>query len=121
RRRVERREGLIGDQHVGTGERVHERRLPRVGVPDDRGEEETFAGTGAACALALLRDLVELLAQILDALADDLPVALELRFTGAARADPAAEARHLLAAPGESRQPVFELRELHLDPALARP
>src|SRR5207247_4752057 len=33
---------------------------------------------------------------------------------------PAPETRHLLPASGESRQPVLELRELHLDPALPR-
>src|SRR6266850_4287442 len=119
--RVERRERLISDEHVRAGESVHERRLPRVGVSDDRREEEPFGRARAACALALPGNLVELLAQILDAFADDLPVALELRLTRTARADPAAEAGHFLPAAGESRQPVLELRELDLDPSLSRP
>ena len=37
--RVERRERLVRDEHVGACEGVHERRLPGVRVADDRGEK----------------------------------------------------------------------------------
>src|SRR5206468_5721169 len=97
-----------------------ESRLAGVRVTDDGSEEQPLARARAARSLALPRDLVKRLAQILDALSDDLTIALELRFTGAARADAAAETRHLFASSGQPRQPVLELRELHLDPALAR-
>ena len=50
-----------------------------------------------------------------------MPVAFELRFAGAARADAAAEARHLFASSGKTRQAILELRELDLDATLARP
>ena len=100
---VKRRERLIRDEHVGPGERVHERRLARVRVTDDRSEEEPLARARAARTFALSRDLVELLAEVLNALADDLPVALELRFARAAGPDAAAETGHLLAAPDKAR------------------
>ena len=47
-------------------------------------------------------------------------VRLELRLAGTARADAAAELRHLRAASGEPRQQIFELRQLHLQAALTR-
>ena len=118
RRGVECREWLIRDENVGPGERIHERRLPGIRVADDRRQEKPFARARATRPLALSRDLVQLLAKVLDALADDLPVALELRFARAACADAAAESRHLLSAPGEARKPVLELRELDLDTTL---
>src|SRR5438105_9285676 len=118
RRGVERRERLIRDENVGPGERIHERRLPGIRVTDDRRQEKPFARARAARPLALSRDLVQLLAKILDSLADDLPVALELRFARATCADAAAESRHLLPAPGKAWKPVLELRELALETTL---
>ena len=120
RRGIERRERLVGDEHVRIRERVHERGFPGVRVAHERREEQPFARPRAARPLALLRHLAEALAQLLDALADDLAVALELRLAGAARADATAEARELLALAGEARQPVLELRELYLDATLPR-
>ena len=119
-RGIERRERLVGDEHVGVRERVEQRGLAGVRVAGERREEETLAGARPTRALALARDLGEPLLQVLDALPDDLTVALELALAGAAGPDAAAQPRHLLAAAGQTRQPVFELRELHLDATLAR-
>jgi len=47
-------------------------------------------------------------------------IRLELRLTGPARADAAAEPRERRAGAGQARQQIFELRELHLPLALAR-
>src|SRR5919108_278122 len=91
RRRVGRRERLIGDEHVRVGERVHERGLAGVRVADERGEEQAFARARAPRPLALLRDLAQPVAQLLDALADDLTIALELRLARTARPDTTTE------------------------------
>ena len=117
-RRIERRERLIGDQHIRLGERVHERGLARVRIADKRREEEAFGRARSAGSFALPRDLRETLFQVLDPLPNDLPVALELRFARTTRADAAAETGHLFSATGEAGQAVLELRELDLDPAL---
>ena len=42
-----------------------------------------------------------------------------LRFARPARADAAAQPRHLHAVPGQPRQQVVQLRQLHLQPAFA--
>ena len=54
------------------------------------------------------------LAQNLDPVIDQSPVGLELRFTGAAHADTAAEFLEVGPHAREARQHVLELRELHL-------
>src|SRR5439155_22629270 len=55
-----------------------------------------------------------------DALADEPPVGLELRLTGSPRADPARLPFEMLPHAGEPRQRILELRELDLEPRLAR-
>ena len=56
-----------------------------------------------------------------DARADAPAVGFELRFAGASRADAAAEPRQRVAGADQPRQQVFQLRELHLQLAFARP
>ena len=48
------------------------------------------------------------------------PIGFKLGFTGTARADAAAELRHLHAAPGQTRQHVLQLRQFHLQLAFPR-
>ena len=48
-------------------------------------------------------------------------VGFELGFARTSRADAAAQLRHGRAAPGKPRQHVFQLRQLHLQMAFARP
>src|SRR5450432_3848111 len=80
RRRVERSEQLVSRVGVGIDQGVEERRLAGIRVADQRDAKGLVA---LACA-ALALDLVELLLDRLDALADHAPVELDLRFTGAA-------------------------------------
>src|SRR5574341_2245107 len=58
-----------------------------------------------------------------NALANAPAVDFQLGFAGAARADPAAQSRQMGPLPGEPRQQILELRQLHLQLALvtARP
>ncbi len=75
-------------------------------------------------ALAQLRAApphdVDVVLQHLHAHADAPAVGLELGFAGAPRADAAAEPRQLGAAAHEAGQQVLELRQFHLQLALAR-
>jgi hypothetical protein len=48
------------------------------------------------------------------------PIGFKLGFAGTARADAAAELRHLHAAPGQPRQHVLQLRQFHLQLAFPR-
>src|SRR5713101_5802608 len=84
RRRVERGEQAVFDQHVRPGERVEERALPGVGVADQRGAEIPSAARTLGLALAL--DAAEMAAQHRDPLAHAAPVDLELGLARAARA-----------------------------------
>jgi hypothetical protein len=58
---------------------------------------------------------------LLDAVRDAAAVGFELGFARPARPDAPAQPRHLDAMPGEARQPVVQLRQLHLQAAFARP
>ena len=64
--------------------------------------------------------IVQSLAQDLDALIDQAPVRLELRFTRTAHTDAAAEFLEVGPHASQSRQHVFELRQLDLDFGFAR-
>src|SRR5450432_2393767 len=84
RRRVERSEQLVSRVGVGIDQGVEERRLAGIRVADQRDAKGLVALACAALCAALALDLVELLLDRLDALADHAPVELDLRFTGAA-------------------------------------
>src|SRR5690606_2112226 len=73
------------------------------------GRGARLAGLGAPAA-----DVLDGALQRGDAVADAAPVNLELRLTGAARADATTQAAHRLTAAGQARQLVLELRQLHL-------
>ena len=70
--------------------------------------------------LALLAHLLDALLELLDALADDAPVGLQLRLAGAPGADAAAGAREVRPQARQARQLVLELGELDLEAALVR-
>src|SRR4029079_492520 len=84
RRRVERREELVGCVGVAADERVEQRRLAGVRVGDQRDAERLALLARAPLRAALALDALELLANALDALADHAPVELDLRLAGAA-------------------------------------
>ena len=68
--------------------------------------------------VAVLLHRVNLCFKIVDARVNAAAVHFELRFTGAARTDAAAETREHEALPAETRQIVLELRKLDLQLAL---
>src|SRR6185503_4978146 len=107
------------DEHVLSGERAENRRLARVGVPDERGLEFVLPRLALNRAAAL--HVGEPLAQNLDAMVDQAAVRLELGFTGSAHADATAEFLEVGPHAREARQHVLELRELHLHLRLRGP
>ena len=118
-RRVERGEQLVlGPGDLGADERVEQGRLAGVRVADDadrRGEPPIAA---AGRRRPVLADLLDPLLHLLDPVADDPPVGLELALAGSPGADPAAGPREVGPQPGEARQLVLELGELDLEAAL---
>ncbi len=120
-RGVQGREELIGDQHVRTRERVHERRLPGVGVAGDRDLGDAGALTPGTLHLARAGEVLQILTKLGDPTADVLAVDLQLGLAGTARPDATAEPAHRLAPPAEPGQEVVELRELDLRLALPAP
>ena len=70
---------------------------------------------------AALADLLDVVADGVDARADPAAIRFELRLAGTACADAAAEPRQRVARADEPRQQVLQLRELHLQLAFARP
>ena len=120
RRRIEGRERLVGDEHVGAGERVQQRRLAHVRVSDQRAEEETFAAARFAAALALLLHLCELRAQVDEPLLDHAAIRFEERLTRTARADATTLPRKALPDATQSRHLVLQLRDLDLHAAFLR-
>ncbi len=111
-------------QHAGAGDAVEQRGLARVGVADDR-----HVGHGKAVLAAHVAGGLHVLdgaAQLGHAGADAAAVQLDLGLTGPARSHARGGATHLatgLAGHGftpaaQSRQQVFELRQLHLRLAL---
>ena len=65
-------------------------------------------------------DVLQLLLHVPDAPGNLPAVGFKLRFTGTAGANAAAELRHLHAAPGQPRQQILQLRQLHLQLAFSR-
>src|SRR5688572_30438763 len=118
RRRVERREGLVGHEDIGTGQRVHQRRLARVRVAHERREEEPVARARGPRRRTLLLHLREAALQVEEAALDDATVGLEERLAGTAGADAAAEPREALPEALQAREHVLHLRELHLHATL---
>src|ERR1017187_9017951 len=99
--------------------RVSERRLPRIGVADERTRRD---GRGLA-PLPLLPanapHVFQLLLHVPDAPGDLPPVSFKLGFTGTAGANAAAELGHLHAMPGQPRHHVLQLRQFDLQLAFA--
>src|SRR6185369_14353860 len=109
------------DQDAGVGQPVHQRRLARVRVAHERHRRERDALALVAVESPRAIDLVQTLAEDRDALADAAAVDLELRLTGTARADAAAEAREVGPLSGEAGREILELGELDLQLALEAP
>ena len=118
--RVERGEEHVGGVDVRIGQGIEERALAGVRVADerDRGDLVAIPVAGRRGSLAL--HLVEVGANLLDLLADEAPVGLELALAGSAGADPAAGAREVGPQPRQARQVVLERGQLDLQAPLLR-
>ena len=131
RRRIERREVQVVGVHLGrAAQRVQQRRLAGVRVPDYRDQGEVVAlAPLRSVELALRAHLVHLRLEALQLLAEETLVRLELRLAralepAAAAAGAAALRVHPRARGHEGlkpRQHVPHLRRLHLQLGLARP
>src|SRR5260370_24013952 len=131
-RGIQRREELVLNQHARGRERVEERGLSRIRVADDRDHRNRLTGTLAALLRAVAAHGFELAAQLADAATNALAVLLQLGFTGSTDADSAAHAAAARSAratadageitplAGEPGQAILQLRQLHLQLALAR-
>src|SRR5260370_718215 len=82
RRGVEGREQAVLGAHGGSGERVQQRRLARVGVADDRGSLELGTAPSRALLVPLRPHLLDLAVEVADALADAPLLGLDLLLAG---------------------------------------
>src|SRR5207249_1471744 len=110
---VEGREQLVGDEHVRASERAHQRRLARVGVPDQRDAQRLL--TPGPSRFRLVFDGGQLRLELGDAVADLAAIQLQGGLPRAPQSDAAALA---LAAAGlaQSRGYIGEPRDLDLQP-----
>ena len=110
RGRVERVEQAVADLDLGSGERVHERRLARVRVADERDRRQRRALALGALYRARPLHVLEPAAQRRDAIAREAAVGLDLRLARPSRADPAAETLEVAPQAAHAREVVLELR-----------
>src|SRR2546430_13431242 len=64
---------------------------------------------------SMFANLLDIALQSGNPMPDLPPVHFQFRFTGTACANAAAKPRKIFSVAGQARQPVFELRQLHLD------
>ena len=117
---IERGEHLVLGHHAGAGDAVEQGRLAGVGVADDGHHRIRHALAAGAMQLARAHHAGQLAADEFDALLDQPPVGLDLRLAGAAEeAEAAALAFQVGPRPHQPALLVLEMRQLHLQPALA--
>jgi hypothetical protein len=112
-RRVKRREELVRDQHLTARERLHERRLPCVRVPDQR-DPEKIATRGPPLVVVSL-DILELLFQLCEAIADLAAIEIEIGLARAGAPLAPAARRRL----PQARRNLLQPCNLDLQPRLA--
>ena len=95
--------------------------LPGVGVADERDGRHRGLLTPLAQLRAAFADLFDVFGDRVNSRADAAAVGFELRLARSSGADAAAEPRQRRAGSHEPRQQVFQLRELDLQLAFARP
>ena len=118
---IEGGEQHVGGIHVRIGQDVEERALAGVGVAHQRDRGDLVAVPVACRRRSVTGDVVELRAHLLDLLADEAPVRLELALTRSAGPDATTGAREVGPHPRQPRQVVFERGQLDLQAPLARP
>src|SRR5207253_1373189 len=109
---VECSEQTVFHEDIGPGKTSQDGRLADVGVTDERRAK--FVGTAFTLRRTALCYGLELFAKIADAQTDQTTVGFELRFTGPAQTDTAADARQVCPHAFEARQQILQLRELDL-------
>ena len=105
-------EELVLGEDVAFRQQIHQGRLPHVGIADQR-----YADHGVATLTAgfgLLVDLLEVLFQLGDLIADDPAVRLDLRLTGTPHADTAPLPFQVGPESAEAGEEVLHLRQFHL-------
>src|SRR5205814_2869710 len=108
-------------QHGRIRERVQQRALSRVRVPDDRDDRHARAVALPAASSAVGAQPVDAVLEVRDPVADATAVDLELRLARSAAADAAREAGQRIVAPDQARQAILELRQLDLQLAVRAP
>ncbi len=118
-RRIQRGKHARRFQHLGLRQRVEQRRLARIRVAHQRHGRDRRR----LAPLPLLRsnapDIFYLLLYVAHAPRNLAAIGFQLGFTGTARANAAAQLRHLHAVPGQPRHHVLQLRQLDLQLAFA--
>ena len=120
RRRAERGEELVLDEHIGASEAAEQRGFSGIRVADDRAIRH-----GRALAILALRgagaaDVHEFALELIHRLPTAPPILFELALALAASADAAALPAEMAPCAREPRQRIFELREFDLQPRLSR-
>ena len=87
-RRIERGEEFVLGENLALGDEVHQRRFAHVGIADQRHADHCAAVRTLHGHLAV--DLLEVLLQFGDAVADDAAVGLDFALSGAAAGSRAA-------------------------------
>ena len=121
-RRVERGEQAVLREHAGVGQGVEQRRLPGVGVADDRHRGEAAALALLALQVAGAVELLEVAIELADPAQDPPAIDLEPRL---AATEAHADAAALLGEPGRGAAPqagqaVAQQGELDLGAAFER-
>ena len=117
---VEGREHLVGDVHLGAGERAQQGALAGVGVAHDGQDRHRAPSPPLPPVLALRGELLQLALEPGHAVAGAPAVDLQLRLARAPAPDAAGKARQRHLGPlREPRQQVLELGQLDLQLAVA--
>src|SRR6476469_401981 len=113
--RVEGREELVGDQYFTSRQRTHEGRLAGVRISDERDAKLIAPGIPALRVVVL--DLVQLLLELREPIANLATVEFEVGLTGADPLLPSGTDGRL----PQARRHVLQPRHLHLQPRFAAP
>ena len=98
---------------------IEQRRFSGVGIADNRNQRQFRLLSLSALHGANAAHILEVAAQLVNALPDVPAVGFQLGFARASCADAAAQPRHALAHTGQARQDILILRQLDLQLALA--
>src|SRR5205823_4376125 len=122
--RIQGGEQLLLGANARAGQRIQQRRLARVRVPDDGGGLQLSAPAARALLMPLRAHLLDLAVEVADAPADAAPLDLDLLLAETtARANPSPPAADLAVVgvcPDQARQQVVQAGSLDLEAAFVR-